>query len=200
MTGGQGRALGGFALSVLVLCGGSALLFGPHIWTAFLHNAPINVWVLQTGTGFWPRMPTPFATVMQLGGGLTAAYGAQILSAVAAAAITLMVWRGPAPVRVKGAVLVLATFLTTPYAWDYDLVAVSFAVAWLVAEARETGFRPFEKFALALAIALPLLTMPFLALIHVQPGFLLLWPALIMAARRALQNRVPVLSAVAAPC
>ncbi|MGZ5921217.1 MAG: glycosyltransferase family 87 protein, partial [Rhizomicrobium sp.] len=171
-AGGQGRALGGFVLSVLALCGASALLFGLHIWTAFLDNVPINVWVLQTGTGFWPRMPTPFAAAMQLGGGLTTAYSAQALSAIGAAAIALMVWRGPAPVRVKGAVLVLATFLATPYAWDYDLVAVSFAVAWLVAEARETGFRPFEKFALALAIALPLLTMPFLALVHVQPGFL----------------------------
>ena len=198
--GRHGRAFAAAALSALGACLASALLFGADVWTAFLHNAPFNVTVLETGTGFWPRMPTAFATVMELGAGLRAAYGAQILSGICAAAITALVWRSQAPVRVKGAVLVLATFLVTPYAWDYDLVAVTFAVTWLVAEARDTGFLPYEKFALALAIGLPLLTMPFLALTGVQPGFLFLWPALIVAARRAMLSRAPALGHAAALC
>jgi arabinofuranan 3-O-arabinosyltransferase len=199
-AGGYGRAFAGAALSALVLCGICVLFFGPGIWPAFLHNAPINVTILETGAGFWPRMPTPFAAVMQAGGAPRTAYGAQILSAIAAAAITGMVWRSTAPLRVKGAVLILATFLTTPYAWDYDLLAVTFAVAWLVGEAPEYGFMSFEKFALALAIALPLITMPFLALAHLQPGFAFLWGALIVAARRAFQTRTAGLGAVAAAC
>jgi hypothetical protein len=198
--GRHGRAFAGAALSALGVCLASALLFGPQVWTDFLHNAPFNVTVLETGIGFWPRMPTPFATMMELGTGLRAAYGAQIVSGLFAAAITALAWRTQAPVRVKGAVLVLATFLVTPYAWDYDLVAVTFAVAWLVREARETGFLPYEKFVLALAIGLPLLTMPFLAATGVQPGFLFLWPALIVAARRAILSRAPVLGHATALC
>jgi hypothetical protein len=196
-AGGHGRAFIAAALSALGLCAAAALLFGPEIWPAFLHNAPFNVTVLETGTGFWPRMPTPFAAVMILGGSLKTAYGAQILSGIAAATFTGLVWRGTASLRVKGAVLILATFLSTPYAWDYDLVAVTFAAAWLIAEARNTGFLPYEKFALALVIGLPLLTMPF-QLLHVQPGFVFLWTALIVAARRAL--RTQRLGTIAAPC
>jgi hypothetical protein len=199
-AGCYGRAFAGAALSVLTLCGASALLFGPGTWTAFLHNAPINVAVLETGVGFWPRMPTPFATMMQLGGELAPAYAAQILSGLAAAMLTGLVWHSAAPSRVKGAVLILATFLTTPYAWDYDMIAVTFAVVWLVADARETGFWPYEKFAMALAIGLPLLTMPFMAVLHVQPGFLMLWPALIVAARRALQTGTVALGPHTMPC
>jgi hypothetical protein len=200
LCGGQLRALGGFVLSVLALCAATSLLFGPDVWTGFARNAPINIWVLQTGIGFWPRMPTPFATMMQLGAGLKAAYGAQIASGVVATTITALVWRGDAPLPIKGAVLILATFLTTPYAWDYDLVAVTFAVVWLATQARTTSFLPYEKFALALAITMPFLTMPFLALVQVQPGFALLWPALAIAARRALQPRACVLGTATALC
>lgn len=197
-AGGYGRAFIAAGLSALALCAAAALSFGPEIWPAFLHNAPFNVRVLETGTGFWPRMPTPFAAVMLSGGGLKTAYGAQILSGIAAAVLTGLVWHSAASWRVKGAVLILATFLCTPYAWDYDLVAVSFAAAWLIAEARDTGFLPYEKFALALALGMPVLTMPIQVLLHVQPGFVFLWPALIVAARRAL--RTQRLGTIAAPC
>ena len=184
-VGGYGRVFLAASLSVLALCGASVLLFGSGVWIAFLHNASFNVVVLETGAGFWPRMPTAFAAVRLLGGSVTLAWWAQGLCALAAALVVVRVWRSAASTPVKGAALIFATFLTTPYAWDYDLIAVTFAVAWMVNEARVTGFAPFEKIALALAVALPLLIMPFLAA-HLQPGFLLLWPALIVTARRAL--------------
>ena len=200
MAGGYWRAFLGAGLSALALCGACSLLFGPEIWPAFLHNAPMNVTVLETGTGFWPRMPTPFAAVMMLGGGLKTAYATQIVSAVAAAGITILVWRSPVSLRVKGAALIVATFLATPYAWDYDMVVMSFAAAWLIREARNSGFQPYEKIALALAVALPVLTMPLLAWAHLQVGFMMLWPLLLTTARRALQSRAIEVGPAAAAC
>lgn len=200
IAGRQWRAFIAAGLSALLLCGASALLFGPGIWRDFAHNAPINLSVLETGIDFWPRMPTAFATVMMAGRGLHAAWLAQAVCALAAVAVVVTVWSRRAPIRVKGAVLILAGFLATPYAWDYDLVAVTFAVAWLVAEGRATGFAPYEKTALALAIAQPFLVMPMLALVHWQCGFLMLWPALLLAARRAWLHGAPALGQDAAAC
>jgi hypothetical protein len=155
--------------------------------------------ILEHAAGVWPRMPTIFAAVRYMGGGVPVAYGMHILGALAALVILIQVWRSPAPLPVKGAALILATFLVTPYAWDYDLVAVVFAVAWLVREGVTSGFRPFEKNALALALAQPLLVMPFMTLLHIQPGFALLWPALIVTWRRACQAQPVAQSAPILP-
>ena len=96
--------------------------------------------------------------------------------------------------------MIVATFLTTPYAWDYDLISITIAVVWLIVEAREKSFAPYEKIAMGVAIALPLLTMPLLATIHVQTGFLMLWPLLLTTARRAWMLRAQPLEARGAAC
>ena len=199
-AGGYWRSFIAAGLSAVTLCAASYLLLGAEAWAGFMRNAPINVHLLETMTGFWPRMPTPFTSVMMAGGTTTLAYCAQIATAIAAILITAFVWRSSASMRVKGAALIVATFLTTPYAWDYDLISITFAVVWMVMEAREKGFEPYEKIAMALAIALPLLTMPFLVVLHLQPGFLMLWPMLLITARRAWKLRVPQLEARSAAC
>lgn len=199
-AGGYWRSFIAAGLSAVALCGASALLLGTDAWGGFARNAPINVHLLETMTGFWPRMPTPFVAIMTLGGGTTAAYALQIASGIAAALITAFVWRSPASMRVKGAALIVATFLTTPYAWDYDLISITIAVGWLIVEARENSFAPYEKIAMGVAIALPLLTMPLLATIQVQTGFLMLWPLLLTTARRAWMLRAQPLEARGAAC
>jgi hypothetical protein len=199
-AGGYWRSFWAAGISTVALCGASYLLLGAEAWAGFARNAPINVHLLETMTGFWPRMPTPFTSVMVAGGSPAMAYAAQIISAIGAILITTYVWRSPASMRVKGVVLIVATFLTTPYAWDYDLVSITFAAVWMVMEAREKGFAPYEKVAMGLAIALPLLTMPFLLALHVQPGFLMLWPMLIITARRAWMLRTQPLEPRAVAC
>lgn len=187
LAGRQYRALAATMLSVLVLCAASFLLFGPQTWAGFLHNAPFNAVVLEQGNGYWPRMPTLFAATRYIGGSIPLAFTLHGLGALAAVAIMLLVWRSQAALPVKGAGLILATFLATPYAWDYDLVAIVFAVAWLAREGMQSGFQPFEKCILALAVIEPFLVMPFLAFLHVQLGFVFLWPALIITWHRACQ-------------
>jgi hypothetical protein len=200
IAGGYWRTLLAAALSALALTGASFAAFGADTWSGFLHNAPINVHVLEHGLGFWERMPTPFAAVRLAGGSNALAYAVQGASALAAAVITARVWRSAAPMRVRGAVLVLAGFAATPYAWDYDLVASLFAAAWLAAEARRTGFAPYEKFALFLLVALPLVTLMIQRLLPLNIGCLILWGGLAVAARRAAKSSTLPLGTAIAPC
>ena len=55
------------------------------------------------------------------------------------------------------ACLILAIPLTTPYVLDYDLVVLAAGTLLLGAEGVATGFRPWEKAALALVTLGPLL-------------------------------------------
>jgi hypothetical protein len=137
-------------------------------------------------------MPTVFAMVRLIGGPVIPAYGLQIASALAAVLLVIQAWRGDVGLGRKGAVLVLATFLTTPYGWDYDLVSLTFAIAWLVLEGIEKGFRPWEKSVLALTGAMPLILSPLGAASHLQIGPLVLWSALVLAVqKRQKPNTAP---------
>lgn len=200
IAGGYWRALLAGAVSALVLTGASYLAFGAASWSGFLHNAPINVHVLEHGLGFWERMPTPFSAVRLAGGSLSLAYAAQAASALGAAVLTALAWRSRAPLRVRGAVLILAGFLATPYAWDYDLVVSIFAVVWLAAEARERGFMPYEKVTLLLLAALPLAALLVQRALPLNIGCLILWASLLIAARRAREPAAMPLGSITAPC
>jgi alpha-1,2-mannosyltransferase len=186
-AGGHWRAFLAAAATALALTAVSALLFGAPTWTAFLHNAPINARLMEHGVNFWHRMPTVFSAARLMGAGIAASYGAQIVSALGAALLVALVWRTDASLPLRGAVLVFATFLATPYAWDYDLVWLTLAVTWVAMEAVRDGFRPWEKIAIACAVVMPLISLPLAAASHIQIGPLMLWLLLLLTVRRALQ-------------
>lgn len=188
-AGGHWRAFLAAAAASLMLAAASALLFGVPAWTAFLHNAPINARLMEHGVNFWHRMPTVFAAARLAGAGVAASYGAQVVSTLGAALLVARVWRTGATLTLRGAVLIFATFLATPYAWDYDLVWLTLAVAWVAIEAARQGFRPWEKITLALTIVMPMALSPIGAHTPLQIGPLVLWAMAGLSARRALQSR-----------
>jgi hypothetical protein len=188
-VGGYWRAFTSATITMLSLICASVFFLGVPVWMSFFHNAPINVHLLEVGVGYWPRMPTPFAAIRLIGGSLTAAYGAQAISALAAAGLTAWVWRSNAAMDLKGTTLILATFLATPYAWDYDLVALTFAAAWFITGALREGFRPWEKGVFGLLIAMPLLILPVSKGLHLQPAPFFLWAALLIVVRRTLPTK-----------
>jgi len=185
--GGYWRAFLAAGIAALAICG-SAFLLGPDVWTAFLKSAPLNASILEVGDTMWHRMPTAFAAIRLAGGSVGAAYAAQLLSALVAVAITIKIWRSGATLPIKASAMIVATFMVTPYAWDYDQIALIFVAAWLAAEGIRDGFRPGEKIVLALNIAAPLIYSPLAAATHVQVGPLALWMLLGLIARRALDT------------
>jgi hypothetical protein len=156
---GRRRTFAAAAATVAALSAGVFLL-GDDVWAGFLHNAPINAGLLEHEDSIWHRMPTMFAAVRLAGGGIGLGYTAQAVSAVAAAWLTVRIWRGGGGQPIKGAALLFATFLVTPYAWDYDLVVLTFAVVWYAKEAAHGGFLPWEKIILAGILVMPLLSHP----------------------------------------
>jgi hypothetical protein len=188
--GGYWRTLAATGIGAAALTFASYLLFGAEAWIGFLHQSGFQRALMEDSASFWHRTPTMFAMLRQAGVGVGAAYAAQFLSAALAAIGTALVWRRPGPTEVKAAALLIAIFLATPYAWDYDLVALVFAVAWLARDAARTGFLPWEKLVFALLLLLPLawLTKDF----SPQLGPVVLWAAFGLAVRRALAPTPPL--------
>jgi arabinofuranan 3-O-arabinosyltransferase len=182
-AGNYWRTFAAAGATVMLLVATSLVLFGQGTWLAFLHIAPINTQLMEHGDTFWHRMPTVFAMMRLTGAPVAISYGLQIFSSAAAILLTARFWRGAADMERKGAVLILATFLTTPYAWDYDLVALTFVAAWLAASGIRDGFRPWEKSLLALTVVMPLIMSPIAHAIHFQIAPLVLWSILLLTLR-----------------
>ena len=73
----------------------------------------------------------------------------------------IWLWRSPASFALKAAALCLAAILTTPYSIDYDLMVLAPAIAFLTINGIARGFAPWEKSALALLWAVPLIARSF---------------------------------------
>ena len=150
LFGRHWRALAMAVAVAAALALASLIAFGVEPWVAFLHSLGEARAMLETNQVLWPRMVTAFASARLAGLGVTAAFGLQIAVAVVALGVLAHVWWRRAPLALAGSTLVLSIPLTTPYAYYYDVVMLLLPMAWLLQEARATGFRRGE---LALLVA-----------------------------------------------
>jgi len=159
VCGGHWRAFMGATFSVGALAGASAAIVGLEAWQAF----PARVFDMQTiislqGQGLWHRIPTTFISARLLGFQPMTAWLFHAPVALLAFITVGVVWRRRSNMAsVKATVLVLATLLVTPYAWDYDMVVLVVVVAWRF---KEGSWRPWEASALTLAMLLPFILAP----------------------------------------
>src|SRR5205823_634800 len=101
-----------------------------------------------------------------------------------AALAVVLVWRGHAAFEIKAAVLVVATFLASPYAWDYDMVSLLFVAAWLGRYGARTGFLRWEQPLALSLVALPAAMFVVGLALSVQLAPVVLWLALGLLLRR----------------
>jgi hypothetical protein len=148
LAGGHWRAAFGAVLSVVVLCGFSALLFGLDTWRAFLANAETARAVLETGAVPWHKMASFFATVRLAGGGIGLAYVAHGVVAIVVLATTMLAWRRPSSFELKVALAALAASLVSPYLFDYDLAIAALALGLLLRDGFAHGWRPGMRLAI----------------------------------------------------
>ena len=106
----------------------------------------------------WHRNVSVFMAASRLGVGLSAAYAAQMVAALIAAALVAYAWFKDAPAPARNATVMIGVLLATPYLQDYDLVLGAFIVVWLGA-ARRDG-RPLTQIACAAILLMPLLASP----------------------------------------
>jgi len=147
---GRWRAFAAAAATVGALAVATTFAFGPQVWQAFLDSTRFTQEVaLEQGDTGWYKIQSVFAWVRMWGGSIALAYALQgaLIGALAGALIWL--WRSAAPYPVKAAALCLAAILATPYSFDYDMMVLAPAIAFLAANGLKRGFDPWEKTALA---------------------------------------------------
>lgn len=91
-----------------------------------------------------------------MGASVPIAYALQGALVVTLGAALVWLWRSAAPYPLKAAALCLAAMLATPYTFDYDMMALAPAIAFLVADGLARDFGPWEKTALAGLWLMPL--------------------------------------------
>jgi hypothetical protein len=187
-AGGWWRSFIAAAATVCAVLAASVVVLGSDSWAGFLVQMDLQQRLMEVRATMWNRTQSVFLAGRMAGLGVTAAYIAQACSSVAAIALTILVWRGPTSFRIKAATLVLGTFLITPYVWDYDMVVIVFAAAWLGLEGSERGFLPWERFAVLLLLAQPLVTLNLTNFSGVQIAPIGLWFAMIVLVRRAVSG------------
>ena len=117
----------------VLLVGASAVIFGVDSWAAYLTDTlAYQSSVMTDWYGIFLRMmPTTFGSVRTLGFSPTAAFEAQIPVSIAGVMATLWLLRHERDALRRLFGITCATFLVTPYAFNYDMGALSACAAML---------------------------------------------------------------------
>jgi Glycosyltransferase family 87 len=175
----------GATTSAIGLCAVSWLVLGTDVWRGFLHVSPLARATLEQGFVGFGKMQSVFAAVRLLHGSIALAYAAQTLVAISACVLLARIAARRPGAQAEGALMVAATLLCTPFLLDYDLVCLALPIAWLVAEAQRTGWRPWEKFVILAVYSLPLLSRSVATMAGVPIAPIILAALLMIVARRA---------------
>jgi alpha-1,2-mannosyltransferase len=146
---GQWRAILAAVVTIAALVVATGLLFGFEIWPEYIRQVlPVQSAILTEGQGiFTIMMPTVFMNARIAHLPLDVAWALQIaMSLLAVAAVVWTYWRRRDPV-LSVALFVTASFLVTPYAFNYDMVVFG----WVLALLRERGGTPLDD-RLAMAV------------------------------------------------
>jgi alpha-1,2-mannosyltransferase len=156
---GRWRVIVAAAATILVLVAAAAIAFGPQVWTAYVNDAmPTQSRVfLRDFEHFMVHMPTAFMNMRIAGFSLTAAAWTQALFSVAAVAAVIWTYWSRRDRELSHALLVTATFVVTPYYFNYDMVVFGWVILTLFKRSDNDAW----DYALMLAVwAVPFLTVP----------------------------------------
>ncbi|MBK9082231.1 MAG: DUF2029 domain-containing protein [Rhizobiales bacterium] len=189
LMGGQWRAIASATATVLVTAGATVAAWGLAPWRGFLDSLTFSrVELLEQGSTGFHKIQSAFAAARLNGGSVEAAYVAQGLVAALCVIGVALVWRSAADWRLKGAQLLTASLLMTPYCMDYDMMLLGPALAMAVAHGFERGFRPWEKTMLAGVFLAPFVTRNFAMATGVHLGLIAMLALFVLTTARALDE------------
>jgi arabinofuranan 3-O-arabinosyltransferase len=155
IAAGHWRAFVSAAVTVVALAFVSWLAFGTEAWKAFFHWMPrFSQAFLSEGQAAWWKLQSLYSLLRFLGCGEQFAWAVHWVFTAAVATTLVLMWRSHVPYTLKAAALAAGTLLITPYLFMYDVMVLAIPVAFLVRLGLNSGFRPYELPALALALAL----------------------------------------------
>jgi alpha-1,2-mannosyltransferase len=159
VASGRWRCLAAAAVTVAGLALATTCVFGLPVWEAFLASTRFTrVVVLEQGDPGWYKMQSMFAWARMWGAPLPVAYALQGLLDAGLAAALIALWRSTTTYPLKAAALCLAVILATPFTFDYDMLVLAPAIAFMASDGLTRGFGPWEKTALAALWVVPLVS------------------------------------------
>ncbi|HEX8666493.1 MAG TPA: glycosyltransferase family 87 protein [Beijerinckiaceae bacterium] len=132
------RTIAAATLTALALVAMSVAAFGLEPWREYLGaTSAYQMGLLEKWRGFYTlMMPSVFAGVRGLGLSSAIAWTAQAAVALPVLAATVWAVRRTGDPRRRALVVVAAVPLLTPYAFNYDLVALAAVLVWKLCERR----------------------------------------------------------------
>jgi alpha-1,2-mannosyltransferase len=154
---GRWKCFGAAAATVVALTIATTLTFGASVWGAFLDSTHFTrTVVLEQGNTGWYKIQSVFAWARMWGAPISLAYALQGMAIVALGAALARLWRSAAPYPLQASALCLATILATPYSFDYDMMLLAPAIAFIAVDGFVRGFGPWQKTLLAALWLVPL--------------------------------------------
>lgn len=173
-------------MTAVALTALSVFVLGTSVVPAFLAGVATAREALESGSLPWSKMPSVFASLRQLGVSLPVAYCAHFAVASAAAALVWCTWRVPADAGLRSGILMTATFLISPYVYDYDLAWLAFPVAWYVKYASRHGWQWLDREIFCCVWFLPIVLANLTLIFPVPVGPPVLCGLLFVLAKRVL--------------
>lgn len=158
---GEWRTIAAAGAGTLGLAAISVALFGIDSWTRYVDvTLAYQTALLGEERGFFlAMMPTPYISFTRLFGDALAARIVHGAFALAALWLLLRSARRGAAWPDLGMMAATATFLTLPYAFNYDMVVVSLSAA-IVLQRRIEELSPIGRISTLLVLAAPILVLP----------------------------------------
>ncbi len=185
VASGRWRIIASAAATTVALVAATSWFYGADIWMAYLRNVvPVQHFLQEHGSGMlFLQIPSAFYAGRLVGLPIALDWALQALvSAAAAAAVVWTFWRRRDPV-LSAALLIVATFLITPYSLSYDMVVLGWVLALL---RQREGNEPIDHYLIVAVWTLPL-TMMLAGVIHIP----LAMPVLAAFAARLVWQLAP---------
>ncbi|SAK69843.1 membrane protein [Caballeronia glebae] len=143
------------ALTTILFTAISIAVFGLDIAPVFLHGLHEANGLTAGGRLPWFQMASLFASLRMAHVATGPAYVAQACQAVVAICAVAWVWRNAKGLEVRATALVAATFMISPYIYNYDCVWLGVPLALIAARALRDGWLRGEPAILLLAWIYP---------------------------------------------
>ena len=151
IAGGQWRAVGGAALSVIVLCAASAAVLGPDIWRAFVEHGSSARMVLEGDGGPLDKIASVYSLLRKLGAPVMACYALHGLVALGVMTLAIRAWRRGGAELPRIAMAAATVPLVSPYLFDYDLALIVLPIGALLLDGFRHGWMPGMRIILIIA-------------------------------------------------
>ncbi len=179
---GQWRAMAAAAASTAALVGASGMAFGWALWGEWLAYLPTHADYLDSAMGIY-RRPTLQAALQGAGFGPGVARGVPL--AVLALSVPVVWWAFRTGRSLAPAILVAATLAGAPYAFIYDLPALTMVALAVLAARPPTAWRLADDAIVALALMIPMILTLFTRFYWLPGPVLLLLLGLVTLRARA---------------